>query len=137
MSNNLASDCLANIFSYLPPHSLARAMAACRHWHDCRRSTVRDKIRRHQHPPWFIALPTHNNNLCFVHNPIEDTWHLLNLDHVPSLSRPVSTVGGHALILFKSTGVLPLRVLVCNPFTSSSATFPRCGNRGLIRNWES
>ncbi|KAF5758163.1 putative F-box domain, kelch-type beta propeller, F-box-like domain superfamily [Helianthus annuus] len=118
MWNNLPSDLLANIFSYLPPPSLARAMAACRHWHDCGRTSAAGyKICGHQYPPWFIALPTRNNNLCFVHNSIENTWHLLNLDHVPSLTRPVSTIAGHGLILFKSVGGVPIRLTVCNPFT--------------------
>ncbi|GJS38602.1 hypothetical protein Tco_0563645 [Tanacetum coccineum] len=37
--------------------------------------------------------------------------HLLNLKHVPSMTRPVSTIGGQGLILFKSTGGVPIRFL--------------------------
>ncbi|MFS7971079.1 putative F-box domain, kelch-type beta propeller, F-box-like domain superfamily [Helianthus anomalus] len=121
MWNNLPSDLLSNVFSYLPPHSLARAMVTCRHWHDCARSTT----SRHQHPPWFVALPTRARNLCFVHNPIESTWHLLGLKHVPSLTRPVSTIPGHGLILFKSTGSVPLQLSVCDPFTSRFRHLPQ------------
>ncbi|KAK9054672.1 hypothetical protein SSX86_025751 [Deinandra increscens subsp. villosa] len=121
MWSNLPSDLLANILSYLPPHSLARAMAACRRWHDCGRSTAGDKSH---HTPWFIALPTRSSKFCFVHNPIESTWHLLNLDHVPSLTRPMSTIGRHGLILFKSTGGVPLRLSVCNPFTGQFHHLP-------------
>ncbi|GJV97467.1 hypothetical protein Tco_1549044 [Tanacetum coccineum] len=44
--------------------------------------------------------------LCFVHDPIQRSWHWLNLERVPSMTRPVSTIGGQGLILFKSTGGL-------------------------------
>ncbi|PWA94780.1 F-box domain, Galactose oxidase, beta-propeller [Artemisia annua] len=123
MWDNLPSDVLANVFSYLPPCSLARAMAACRHWHDCGRETR--QICRH-HQPWFIALPTRRTSrqLCFVHNPIERTWHLLNLEHVPSMTRPVSTIAGQGLVLFKSTGGAPIRLSVCNPFTGQFGHLP-------------
>ncbi|XP_076946015.1 protein UNUSUAL FLORAL ORGANS-like [Bidens hawaiensis] len=127
MWNNLPSDLLSSVFFYLPPHSLARAMATCRHWHDCGRSTTRDTSCQ-RHPPWFIAVPTRGtSSLCFVHNPIETTWHrlnLLNLEHVPSVTRPVSTVAGHGLILFKSTGSVPIQLSVCNPFTGRFRHLP-------------
>nr|XP_043617469.1 protein UNUSUAL FLORAL ORGANS-like [Erigeron canadensis] len=124
MWNNLPPDLLANIFSYLPPHSLARAMVTCHHWHNCGRSTS-GQTRRHQlHQPWFIALPTRSRQLCFVHNPVEKSWHLLNLEHVPSLTRPVSTIGGHGLILFKFTGGVPIRLSMCNPFTGEIHHLP-------------
>ncbi|GJV44305.1 unusual floral organs-like protein [Tanacetum coccineum] len=123
MWDNLPSDVLANVFSYLPPCSLARAMAACRHWHDCGRETR--QICRHRQP-WFIALPTRSTSrqLCFVHDPIQRSWHLLNLEHVPSMTRPVSTIGGQGLILFKSTGGVPIRLSVCNPFTGQIGHLP-------------
>ncbi|GJZ43735.1 unusual floral organs-like protein [Tanacetum coccineum] len=90
MLGHFPSDVLANVFSYLTPCSLARAMAACRHWHDCGRET-RQTCRHRQ--PWFIALPTRSTSrqLCFFHDPIQRSWHLLNLKHVPSMTRPVST----------------------------------------------
>ncbi|KAL4583972.1 hypothetical protein LXL04_008560 [Taraxacum kok-saghyz] len=124
MWSNLPSDLLSNIFSYLPPHSIPRAMAVCRHW----RSATGDTKRYHRHnhhPPWFIALPTHRNHLCFIHNPIENTWHSLNLKHVPKFIRPVSTIGGHGLILFKgATGGVPIQLSVCNPFTGQFGQLP-------------
>ncbi|GKA36150.1 F-box/kelch-repeat protein-like protein [Tanacetum coccineum] len=123
MWDNLPSDVLANVFSYLTPCSLARAMAACRHWHDCGRET-RQTCRHRQ--PWFIALPTRSTSrqLCFFHDPIQRSWHLLNLKHVPSMTRPVSTIGGQGLILFKSTGGVPIRLSVCNPFTGQFGHLP-------------
>ncbi|KAL8250186.1 hypothetical protein R6Q59_033879 [Mikania micrantha] len=123
MWSNLPFDLLSDVFSYLPPHSLARAMASCRHWHHCGRTTTRNTAR-HQHPPWFIALPTRSSHLCFVHNPTESTWHLLKLTHVPSLTRPISAISGHGLILFKSTGSTPLRPSVCDPFTGQFRHLP-------------
>ncbi|XP_071710092.1 F-box only protein 6-like [Rutidosis leptorrhynchoides] len=122
MWENLPSDLLANIFSYLPPHSLARAMTTCHHWYNCRRS-IRPRCN-HRHEPWFVALPTRNVNICFVHNPIEKTWHLLNLARVPSMTRPVSTIGGHGLIVLKSIGGLPIRLSICNPFTGEFRHLP-------------
>ncbi|GKA86075.1 F-box/kelch-repeat protein-like protein, partial [Tanacetum coccineum] len=123
--NLVLVDCAktSNVFSYLTPCSLARAMAACRHWHDCGRETR--QIYRHRQP-WFIALPTRSTSrqLCFVHDPIQRSWHLLNLEHVPSMTRPVSTIGGQGLILFKSTGGVPIRLSVCNPFTGQFGHLP-------------
>nr|GEW67204.1 hypothetical protein [Tanacetum cinerariifolium] len=121
--DNLPSDVLANVFSYLPPCSLARAMAACHHWHDCGRETR--QICCH-HQPWFIALPTRSTSrqLCFVHDPIQRSWHLLNLEHVPNLTRPLLTIGGQGLILFKSTEGVPIRLSVCNPFTAQFSYLP-------------
>ncbi|KVI06017.1 F-box/kelch-repeat protein At5g15710-like [Cynara cardunculus var. scolymus] len=125
MWNNLPSDLLANIFSYLPPPSLVRAMATCHHWHHSATSAT---TNIHHHPPWFIALPTRTTtiptHLCFIHNPIQTTWHLLNLDNVPSLSRPISTIGSQGLILFKPSGGVPLRLSVCNPFTGQFRHLP-------------
>ncbi|GJY41923.1 F-box/kelch-repeat protein-like protein [Tanacetum coccineum] len=123
MWDNLPSDVLANVFSYLTPYSLAHAMAAYRHWHDYGRETR--QISRHRQP-WFIALPTHSTSrqLCFVHDPIQRSWHLLNLEHVPSMTRYVSTIGGQGLILFKSTGGVPIRLSVCNPFTGQFGHLP-------------
>ncbi|GKB37560.1 F-box/kelch-repeat protein-like protein [Tanacetum coccineum] len=123
MWDNLPSDVLANVFSYLTPCSLARAIAACRHWHDCGRETR--QICRHRQP-WFIALPTRSTSrqLCFVHDPIQRSWHLLNLEHVPSMTRHVSTIGGQGLILFKSTGGVPIRLSVCNSFTGQFGHLP-------------
>nr|GEX99911.1 hypothetical protein [Tanacetum cinerariifolium] len=92
-------------------------MVACRHWHDFGKET--SQIFRH-HQPWFIALPTRSTNrqLCFVHDPVQRSWHLLYLEHVPNLTRPLLIIGGQGLILFKSTGGVPIRLSVCNPFTS-------------------
>lgn len=127
MWNSLPFDLLANIFSCLPPPSLARAMTVCHHWHDCGRSTTgTGATRRRQHPPWFVALPTRSSGkqLCFVHNPSERTWHLLNLEHVPSMIKPVSVIGGQGLIVFKSSGGVPIRLSVCNPFTGQFNYLP-------------
>ncbi|GKC77118.1 unusual floral organs-like protein, partial [Tanacetum coccineum] len=123
MWDNLPSDVLANVFSYLTPCSLARAMAACRYWHDCGRETR--QICRHRQP-WFIALPPRSTNkqLCFVHDPIQRSWHLLNFEHVPSMTRPVSTIGGQGLILFNSTRGVPIWLSVCNPFTGQFGHLP-------------
>ncbi|GKF37366.1 unusual floral organs-like protein, partial [Tanacetum coccineum] len=118
MWDNRPSDVLANVFSYLTPCSLARAMVACHHRHDCGRETR--QICRHRQP-WFIALP---RQLCFFHDPIQRSWHLLNLEHVPSMTRHVSTIGGQGLILFKSTGGVPIRLSVCNPFTGQFGHLP-------------
>ncbi|GKD20904.1 F-box domain, cyclin-like protein, partial [Tanacetum coccineum] len=123
MWDNLPSHVLANVFSYLTPCSLACAMAPSRHWHDCGRETR--QICRHRQP-WFIALPTRSTSrqLCFIHDPIQRSWHLLNLEHVPSVTRPVSTIGGQGLILFKSTGGVPIRLSVCNLFTCQFGHLP-------------
>ncbi|CAH1443500.1 unnamed protein product [Lactuca virosa] len=124
MWSNLPSDLLSNIFSYLPPPSIPRATSVCRHWRNSARAATRDTRRHHHHPPWFIALPTNKNHFCFIHNPIENTWHSLNLKHVPTLIKPVSTIGGHGLILFKSTGGAPVQLSVCNPFTGQFGQLP-------------
>ncbi|GJY70551.1 F-box/kelch-repeat protein-like protein [Tanacetum coccineum] len=101
-------------------------------WHVPWRPAVTDdygretrQICRHRQP-WFIALPTRSTSrqLCFVHDPIQRSWHLLNLEHVPSMTRPVSTIGGQGLILFKSTGGVPIRLSVCNPFTGQFGHLP-------------
>ncbi|PWA63934.1 F-box domain, cyclin-like protein [Artemisia annua] len=81
---------------------------------------------RCHHLPWLIALPTRRTSrqLCFVHNPIERSWHLLNFKHVPSMTRTVSTIGGQGLVVFKSTGGGPIRLPVCNPFTGQFGHLP-------------
>ncbi|GJR08669.1 multidrug resistance-associated protein 5 [Tanacetum coccineum] len=40
------------------------------------------------------------------------------------MTRPVSTIGGQGLILFKSTGGVPIRLSVCNPFTGQFGHLP-------------
>ncbi|PWA63932.1 F-box domain, cyclin-like protein [Artemisia annua] len=102
MWDNLPSDVLANVFSYLPPCSLAHAVAACHHWHDSGREM---RQNRHHHLPWLIALPARSTSrhLCF---------------------RPLSTIGGQGLVVFKSTGGGPIRLSVCNPFTGQFGHLP-------------
>nr|GEU97573.1 hypothetical protein [Tanacetum cinerariifolium] len=43
---------------------------------------------------------------------------LLNSIDIESLGKPLLIIGGQGLILFKSTGGVPIRLSVCNPFTS-------------------
>ncbi|GJW94256.1 hypothetical protein Tco_0173928 [Tanacetum coccineum] len=40
------------------------------------------------------------------------------------MTRPVSTIGGQGYILFKSTGGVPIRFSVCNPFTGQFGHLP-------------
>lgn len=112
MWNNLPSDLLANIFSFLCPDSLAHAMAVCKEWHRCAKCTT----SRRRHPAWLLALPSRSRSLsCYVHNPTQQTWHSLSLSFVPTPSRAIATING--LILFKSTATIALQLSICNPFT--------------------
>uniref|UniRef100_A0A5B6YRH7 F-box domain-containing protein n=1 Tax=Davidia involucrata TaxID=16924 RepID=A0A5B6YRH7_DAVIN len=127
MWNNLPFDLLADIFSFLSPDSLARAMSACRHWHTCAKAytwnTAPSGTRRRRHPPWFVAFPTRNRALtCYAYNPVTDNWHVLTLDFVPGTVRPIASIGG--LVLFRPTNTTALQLAICNPFTRQSRPLP-------------
>lgn len=120
MWKDLSFDALSTIFSYLPPDSLARAGSACRHWHACARAYTPSHLH---HPPWFVALPVRNQTQsCYVHNPVQGSWHSLSLDFLPDPVRPVGSVGG--LLLLRATNCTTLRLLVCNPFTRQFRQLP-------------
>ncbi|KAL8043042.1 hypothetical protein ABFX02_09G092600 [Erythranthe guttata] len=117
MWSNLPLDLLANIFSYFPPESLARAKSACRNWHAAAEAADTLAVRR-RHPPWFVALPAGVSS-CYAYNPIGDNWHLLSLD---CNIKPISTICG--LILSKLTATTSLQLSVCNPFTGQFRNLP-------------
>ncbi|KAK6914999.1 F-box domain [Dillenia turbinata] len=120
MWNHLPFDILANIFSYLPPHSLACANAVCRHWHACATAWP---LQPRQHPPWFMALPARNCELgCLAHNPVCDSWVELPLDFVPNPVRPVGSKEG--LVLFRVQSSRNFRLAICNPFTQEYRQLP-------------
>ncbi|XP_042052965.1 F-box/kelch-repeat protein At5g15710-like isoform X2 [Salvia splendens] len=123
MWSNLPIDLLANIFSYLPPDSLARARATCKVW----RATAELAVPRNRHPPWFLALPARSWGLtsCYAHNPIEDSWHKLDLDRggaSPPPLKPIAAIGG--LILMKLASATQLQLAICNPFTAQFRALP-------------
>ncbi|KAK2974377.1 hypothetical protein RJ640_021233 [Escallonia rubra] len=127
MWSNIPFDLLANIFSFLSPDSLARAMSTCRNWHTFAEYTASPETSRRHHPAWFVALPARSRSLsCYVHNPIEDNWHLLSLSFVPNLARPIATLGG--LIVFRHTSATVLQLAICNPFTSQLKQLPKLQN---------
>lgn len=125
MWSNLPFDLLANIFSYLPPDSLARAKSACKSWHTCANNSGSWATPpRRQHLPWFIALPTRNQgNLIYAHNPIDGSWHLLPLDFISTPIRPIAAVNG--LILLRETTSTALQLAICNPFTRQFRHLPK------------
>ncbi|XVF24822.1 hypothetical protein REPUB_Repub13aG0160900 [Reevesia pubescens] len=123
MWSNLPFDLLAKIFSFLSPDSLACARSVCRHWHTCVETyPLRTSLPQH-HQAWFLALPTRNRGqLCYVHNPVTDNWHMLSLDFLPDLIRPVASVG--TLILVRPTNCTILQLALCNPFTRQFRYLP-------------
>ncbi|KAM7483664.1 hypothetical protein LguiB_008247 [Lonicera macranthoides] len=123
MWNNLPFDLLANIFSFLSPDSLARAMSACRHWHTCANYLAPPDTRRN-HPAWLLALPARGGTLSYyAHNPIDNSWHTIPLGLGPNPARPLATIGG--LILFRpTTTTTALQLAVCNPFTTQFRRLP-------------
>ncbi|XP_042049594.1 F-box/kelch-repeat protein At5g15710-like [Salvia splendens] len=123
MWSNLPIDLLANIFSYLPPDSLARARAACKGW----RATAELAVPRNRHPPWFLALSARSWGLtsCYAHNPVEDSWHEMDLDRggaSPPPLKPIAAIGG--LILMKLASATRLQLAICNPFTAQFRALP-------------
>ncbi|KAK6912187.1 Kelch repeat type 1 [Dillenia turbinata] len=113
MWNHLPFDILANIFSYLPADSLARANAVCRLWHVC--ATARP-LQPRQHPPWFMALPARNCGVCcLAHNPVRNSWVELPLDFVSNPVRPIGSIEG--LVLFRVQSSSSFQLAICNPFT--------------------
>ncbi|XP_057772896.1 protein ABERRANT PANICLE ORGANIZATION 1-like [Salvia miltiorrhiza] len=119
MWSNLPIDLLLNIFSHLPPDSLARARAACRSW----RATSELAVSRNCHPPWFVALPARGWGLsCYAHNPVKDSWHVLDLDRTTTPMRPIAAIGG--LILLKLGSAARLQLAICNPFTNQFRALP-------------
>lgn len=122
MWNNLPSDLLAHIFSFLPPDSLACAKSACRYWHQCLASFDLPESRR-RHPAWFVALPNRNRGLvCYAHSPVHSHRYMLQLDFIPTQIRPVSPIGG--LILLRPTTTAALQLALCNPFTRQFRYLP-------------
>ncbi|KAJ6415869.1 hypothetical protein OIU84_004622 [Salix udensis] len=126
MWNHLPFDLLANIFSFLPPDSLARARTACRYWLTCATSyplsTAASMVRHHQ--AWFVALPTRSHGLCcYLHNPNADRWHELSLEFQPEPTRPVAPIG--SLILSRPADSTALRLAICNPLTKEFRYLPQ------------
>ncbi|MCD7447291.1 hypothetical protein HAX54_027153 [Datura stramonium] len=125
MWSNLPFDLLANIFSYLSPDSLARAISTCKSWHTCANNSASwAALSPRNHPPWFIALPTRNpGHFIYAHNPNDDSWHLLPLDFIPNPIRPTAAIGG--LILLRETTTTVLQLAICNPFTRQFRHLPK------------
>uniref|UniRef100_A0A6N2MU63 F-box domain-containing protein n=1 Tax=Salix viminalis TaxID=40686 RepID=A0A6N2MU63_SALVM len=126
MWSHLPFDLLANIFSFLPPDSLARARTACRYWLTCATScplsTAASMVRHHQ--AWFLALPTRSHGLCcYLHNPNADRWHELSLGFQPEPTRPVAPIG--SLILSRPADSTALRLAICNPLTKEFRYLPQ------------
>ncbi|GER48411.1 ubiquitin-protein ligase [Striga asiatica] len=122
MWSNLPFDLLENIFTYLPPDSLARAKAACRSWHVAAESVSTSAVT-HRHSPWFLALPTQSWSLpCYLHNPIADTWHSLPLDATANAVKPIAAVGG--LLLSKFASSTSLQLAIVNPLTKQLRALP-------------
>ncbi|XP_059641945.1 protein UNUSUAL FLORAL ORGANS-like [Cornus florida] len=125
MWSNIPSDLLANVFSFLPPDSLARARSVCRFWHTCADiyTSYPAPPGRRRHPAWFIALPTRSRGLfCYAYNPISDNWHVLSLEFVPGTVRPIAQIAG--LVLFRPTSTTALQLAICNPFTRQYRPLP-------------
>ncbi|XP_074564563.1 F-box/kelch-repeat protein At5g15710-like [Curcuma longa] len=114
----LPLDLLARVFSFLPPDSVARAMAACKHWLACARS----RAAAPRHAPWLIVLPVRGGPACFAHDPALDRWHALPLDFLPCPLRLVAPVGRS--LLCRLAAASDLRLVLLNPFTRQFRHLP-------------
>lgn len=124
MWSDLPLDLLSSAFSFLPPDSLALASSVCKHWHTCVTAYPATTAARAQNPPWFLAIPVRNRgHICYIHNPVTDTWHGLVLGFLSHTIRPVGTIGG--LVLLRSATSTALQLAVCNFFTKKYQSLPR------------
>ncbi|RRT77867.1 hypothetical protein B296_00012175 [Ensete ventricosum] len=121
MWEHLSLDLLAHVFSFLPPDSVARAMAACKHWLECARSRSPPSCQ----PPWLVALPARaarGRPSCYAHDSALNRWHALPLDFFPCPLRLVAPVGSS--LLCKLAASSDLRLVLLNPFTRQLRNLP-------------
>ncbi|GAV65998.1 NB-ARC domain-containing protein [Cephalotus follicularis] len=100
-------------------------MSTCRHWHTCAKAyplSCITPLMAWCHPAWFVAMPTRDRGLCYIHNPVIDTWHVLSLDFVPHPIRLVASIG--SLFLSRPTNLTTLQLGVCNPFARQFRQLP-------------
>ncbi|MQL96386.1 hypothetical protein Taro_029062 [Colocasia esculenta] len=128
MWDRLPLDLLAHIFSFLPPLSLARAMAVCGHWHACVLSDPSGGRRgRAASCPWFLAMharPVAAKPPCYVYSLELRRWHALPLDFLPFPVRLVASVANAGLLLCRLAAGSRFRLLLCNPFTRQHKLLP-------------
>lgn len=116
MWDQLPSDLLTLIFSFLPPDSLAGAALACHHWHLFATAAAATTPRRH--PPWFLAMHV---TLSHALNPSTGRWSPLPAPHSPV--RPIAAVAD-SLLLCRLLPAASLRLAVSNPFSGSLRRLP-------------
>ncbi|KAJ0971242.1 hypothetical protein J5N97_019201 [Dioscorea zingiberensis] len=122
MWNELPGDLLAQVFSYLSPASLARAMSACTHWQACARYPLPASA---SHPPWFLAVPARGSpHCCYALDPALQRWHCLPLRFIPHPIRLLAPVGAGLILCKLATTACSLRLALCNPFSKQFHLLP-------------
>ncbi|KAJ3692992.1 hypothetical protein LUZ60_012087 [Juncus effusus] len=122
MWQDIPQDILLQIFSFLPPSSLARAFSVCKQW----QNSSHFPLLPPRYPPWFLFTPSSHSNSknSYFLDPQLGKWHTIPMDFFPQPLRLVSSLGINGLLLMKLSSSPSLRLVICNPFTRHFQPLP-------------